>query len=288
MKKQLPLILRSAGFMLLVHAIATILALVSLDFSDNNKIITLSILTVILVCLIPTYFTVKVNVRRPWFYLAVSAISYIIMGIISYIILKITLTFSNQSAFYAMNAEIYIWIVEAVVGIYFLIVALLDAMFIIFKQITAYVKGHRAIVISFIAGAVVSLLTVSLFFTVSSIKNFDCNIYAIMPPRISYVKDGKHIESHETSLDSNFAAPLTLTDSMYFGKVDESEYIHISVKDIADIYIYPHNDESIILEYNPRGFGFTQRYKAHENFAYYMQELYKQTGNEGFNIYPED
>ena len=109
-----------------------------------------------------------------------------------------------------------------------------------------------------------------------------------MPPSVNYVKYGEFaVGENSVTFQPDFSMPLTFNEGAYFGIPDKSEYIRISVPDVSDIYIYPHDDESVIVEYNPRGFGFTQRYKAHKNFAYYMQQIYEQTGNEKFNVYPE-
>ena len=289
MKKQMPLILKSVGFALAVQIIATVLAFISLGFNDQNKMVALITLAVILVCLIPVYFTVKGKTKRPWFYIIVTSASYIIMAIVSYVILRTALNSVEASVFFKVNAEIYIFLIEAVVIIQLVAIVLLDIVFMLCLGIANYVKNHKPIVIAFFAGALVSLLTISLIFTVSSIKNFDSHIVSIMPPSVYYIKDGNYDEAAlRVSFDANFSMPLTINEGAYFGIPDKSEYIRIGVPDVADIYIYPHNDESVIVEYNPRGFGFTQRYKAHKNFAYYMQEIYNQTGNEGFNIYPEE
>jgi hypothetical protein len=187
-----------------------------------------------------------------------------------------------------MNEELYVLLVEAVVGIQLVAIVLFDIVFMLCMSVANFVKNHKSIVISFFAGVLASIIAVSVIFTVSSIKNIDNNICTIMPPRIDYVKDGHCIESIETSLSGNFTIYLTGADEMYFGKVDKTEYIHISIRDVADMYIYPHGENSVILEYSPRGFGLTQRYvSSFQGFEYYMQEIYKQTGDEGFNIYPE-
>lgn len=288
MKKQIQIILKSVGFMLFVRIIAMVCAFISWGFSDEQRMVTLICLSAIMVCLIPTYFLVKGKTPRPWFYLIVTAVSYIIITIISFVILRASLSLDGENAFYAMNAEIYLFIIEAIVGIYFIVIALLDSAIIICQGIVNYVKTHKVIIISFIAGALTALIAVSVVFTVSSINSFDNNICTIIPPSINYIKDGRYVESCEDGLDPNFVMPLTTKESMHFGKVDKGEYIRIGVKDVADIYIYRHNDESVIVEYNPRNFGFTQRYVAHKNFEYYMQQLYKQTGEEGFNVYPEE
>ena len=193
----------------------------------------------------------------------------------------------ESSVFFLVNAEIYIFLIEAVVIVQLVAIVLLDITFMLFRKAAHYVKNHRPIVIAFLSGAVVSLLVVFIIATVSSFKNFDSNISAIMPPKVAYWKDGMIVEFCEASLDAPFAMPLTLTHKTYSGNPDKSEYLHIAMSNDADIYIYPNDDNSVIVVYNPHGFGFTQKYVASENFEYYMQQLYKQTGNDGFNAYPE-
>ena len=287
MKKQVPITVKSAGFALLVQVIATVLAFCSLNFNDGNKMAVLISLAVVLVCLIPVYFSIKGMPKRPWFYLIITAASYIILSIISYVILLVALESRESSAFFKVNAELYILLIEAVVIVQLVAIVLLDITFMLFRKAAHYVKNHRPIVIAFLSGAVFSLLVVFIVATVSSFKNFDSNISSIMPPKVVYWKDDMIVEFCEASLDSTFAMPLTITSETYFGTPDKSEYIHIAMSNDADIYIYRNDDNSVIVLYNPQGFGFTQKYVASESFEYYMQQLYRQTGAEGFNAYPE-
>ena len=100
MKKQVPITVKSAGFALLVQVIATVLAFCSLNFNDGNKMAVLISLAVVLVCLIPVYFSIKGMPKRPWFYLIITAASYIILSIISYVILLVALESRESSAFF--------------------------------------------------------------------------------------------------------------------------------------------------------------------------------------------
>ena len=144
------------------------------------------------------------------------------------------------------------------------------------------------LMLSFIAGVLATLIIGSIIFVTMSIDSFNENIYSISPPVIRYAKDGRTVAKHEQSVGFDISSPLTFTEGMYFGRVDKSEYIVFGVRAISDIIIYPHDEETVIVEYNPRGFGFTQRYVAHKNFEYYLQKIYEQTGNENFNVYPEE
>ena len=82
---------------------------------------------------------------------------------------------------------------------------------------------------------------------------------------------------------------LAYKDEIYFGKVSKDEYINIYQRGTAYIRIYPHTEKSVIPEYDPIGFGFTERYISKKpDFKYYIQEIYRFTGNEDFNVYPEN
>ncbi|MBQ9745605.1 MAG: hypothetical protein IJW21_02145 [Clostridia bacterium] len=49
---------------------------------------------------------------------------------------------------------------------------------------------------------------------------------------------------------------------------------------------FPH-EEGVIVKYAPR-FGPAETYiNTGLEFEYYMQQIYEQTGDEGFNVYPE-
>jgi len=147
-------------------------------------------------------------------------------------------------------------------------------------------KLHVAV--SFIAGMLTALLVVSIVYFTAVVDSFDNRIAATMPVSITYKKDGRYIASAERSLSPDFIMPLTYTEKVYFGDVSENEYIDISVRLTANIRVYPHTENSVIVEYDPREFGFTERYVVpFYGFDHYMQELYVLTGNEDFNVYPK-
>ena len=144
------------------------------------------------------------------------------------------------------------------------------------------------VTVSFIAGVLATLLAVSIVYVSVLTDSFQSRIYAAGPVSVTYKKDGKYLASAETSLHPDFLVPLAYTEKVYFGEVSKSEYIYISVKLTANIRIYPYAEDSVILEYEPREFGFTERYVvSFYGFEYYMQELYRLTGDEDFNVYPK-
>lgn len=144
------------------------------------------------------------------------------------------------------------------------------------------------VTVSFIAGVLAALLAVSIVYVSVLTDSFQSRIYAAGPVSVTYRKDGKYLASAETSLHPDFLVPLTYKEKVYFGKVSGEEFIDISVKLTANIRIYPYTEDSVILEYEPREFGFTERYVVpYHGFEYYMRELYRLTGNADFNVYPK-
>ena len=150
-------------------------------------------------------------------------------------------------------------------------------------------KIKKAHIISFIAGALAMLILVSVIYVFSVSKSYINRILSLGSVTIDYIQNDKYNRVSESSLSIDMIFYLSAKEKMYFGKVSEDEYIDIYQRNIANIRIYPHTEESVILEYDPIGFGFTERYVlGDQGFKYYMQEIYRFTGNESFNIYPED
>lgn len=144
------------------------------------------------------------------------------------------------------------------------------------------------VTVSFIAGVLAALLAVSIVYVSVLTDSFQSRIYVAGPVSVTYRKDGKYLASAETSLHPDFLVPLTYKEKVYLGKVSGEEFIDISVKLTANIRIYPYTEDSVILEYEPREFGFTERYVVPSyGFEYYMRELYRLTGNADFNVYPK-
>jgi hypothetical protein len=147
------------------------------------------------------------------------------------------------------------------------------------------IKIHPAI--AFIAGILATLIIVLAVLITAHIDSFDNRIGAAMSPTITYLKDGKTEARSNSSISTDTWFRLTITEGMYFGKVSEKEYINITIPGNAHIRIYPYSDDSVIVEYDPQGKGFTERYIAFGSFEKHMQFIYETTGNEDFNVYPK-
>ena len=95
----------------------------------------------------------------------------------------------------------------------------------------------------------------------------------------------KH-ESITTHLSSDACAYLSDGNrSLYFGKLPSQESaIEINSPDRATLYVYPLDDDSIIIRYEPRN-GIKRTYKksGYGDFDRVLKTLYELTENEIFN-----
>mgnify|MGYP003320341597 FL=1 len=95
----------------------------------------------------------------------------------------------------------------------------------------------------------------------------------------------KH-ESITTHLSSDACAYLSDGNrSLYFGELPSQESaIEINSPDRATFYVYPLDDDSIIIKYEPRN-GIKRTYKksGYGDFNRVLKTLYELTGNEIFN-----
>ena len=95
----------------------------------------------------------------------------------------------------------------------------------------------------------------------------------------------KH-ESITTHLSSDVCAYLSDGNrSLYFGELPSQESaIEINSPDRATLYVYPLDEDSIIIRYEPRN-GIKRTYKksGYGDFNRVLKTLYDLTGNEIFN-----
>jgi hypothetical protein len=144
-------------------------------------------------------------------------------------------------------------------------------------------------ILSFFAGVIVSLLAFVAISSAVYLKSYTDRITSLGPTTINYMKSDECIATADAHLSIDLIMHLSPKESIYFGKVSEDEYIDIYVRLTANIRIYPHTKDSVIVEYDPIGIGFTERYVVKSvGFEYYLQEIYSFTGNEDFNVYPEN
>lgn len=129
---------------------------------------------------------------------------------------------------------------------------------------------------------VFSALAVLLLFLFHKHEIYQNNIYAMLSPRVSY-----NGESIFTTVSSEYIGRFTNSKKrLYFGKIDEKQRcITITVPDKVTITVYPNDDDSVLMVYDPHHLGFTKRYKlsGYGDFNRHLKLLYQSTGNEVFN-----
>ena len=127
-------------------------------------------------------------------------------------------------------------------------------------------------------GSIITILFISgfTFFT-----SYEKNMHQMLGTKVVY----KH-ESITTHLSSDVCAYLSDGNrSLYFGELPSQESaIEINSPDRATLYVYPLDEDSIIIRYEPRN-GIKRTYKksGYGDFNRVLKTLYELTGNEIFN-----
>ncbi len=127
-----------------------------------------------------------------------------------------------------------------------------------------------------------SLITIFLISGFTFFTSYEKNMHQMLGTMVIY----KH-ESITTHLSSDVCGYLTTGKerSLYFGKLPAQEYaIEINSPDRATLYVYPLDEDSIIIRYEPR-YGIKRTYKksGFGDFNRILEVLYELTGNEVFN-----
>ena len=127
-------------------------------------------------------------------------------------------------------------------------------------------------------GSIITIFFISgfTFFT-----SYEKNMHQMLGTMVVY----KH-ESITTHLSSDVCAYLSDGNrSLYFGEFPSQESaIEINSPDRATLYVYPLDEDSIIIRYEPRN-GIKRTYKksGYGDFNRVLKTLYELTGNEIFN-----
>jgi hypothetical protein len=127
-------------------------------------------------------------------------------------------------------------------------------------------------------GSIITIFFISgfTFFT-----SYEKNMHQMLGTMVVY----KH-ESITTHLSSDVCAYLSDGNrSLYFGELPAQESaIEINSPDGATLYVYPLDEDSIIIRYEPRN-GIKRTYKksGYGDFNRVLKTLYELTGNEIFN-----
>ena len=127
-------------------------------------------------------------------------------------------------------------------------------------------------------GSIITIFFISgfTFFT-----SYEKNMHQMLGTKVVY----KH-ESITTHLSSDVCAYLSDGNrSLYFGELPSQESaIEINSPDRATLYVYPLDEDSIIIRYEPRN-GIKRTYKksGYGDLNRVLKTLYELTGNEIFN-----
>ena len=126
-----------------------------------------------------------------------------------------------------------------------------------------------------------SLITILLISSFTFFTSYEKNIQQMLGTVVVY----KH-ESVTAHLSSDVCDYLTDgKSSLYFGELPSQENaIEINSPERATLYVYPSDEDSIIIRYEPRN-GIKRTYKksGYGDFNRVLEVLYELTDNEVFN-----
>jgi len=126
-----------------------------------------------------------------------------------------------------------------------------------------------------------SLVTILIILCFTFFTSYEKNTHQMLGTMVVY----KH-ESIITHLSSDVCAYLSDGNRcLYFGELPSQESaIEINSPDRATLYVYPLDEDSIIIRYEPRN-GIKRTYKksGYGDFNRVLKTLYELTGNEIFN-----
>lgn len=107
-------------------------------------------------------------------------------------------------------------------------------------------------------------------------------VESMLPTSVAY--NGLVIER---ALNADYVDRFTDSKrSLHFGKLSsDSKKIEIIIPGKVTIDVYPNDTDSVLISYDPHGFGITRNYKlsGYGNFNRHLEILYDLTGNEVFN-----
>lgn len=132
---------------------------------------------------------------------------------------------------------------------------------------------------------VMAFLCIIIFLLIISLlimeRSYTQTVESMLPTSVEY--NGTVIER---ALNSDYYALLnTSKKTLYFGEFSDTRKIEIIIPGKATINVYPNDTKSVLISYDPHGFGITRNYKlsGYGNFNQHLETLYDLTGNEVFN-----
>ncbi len=123
-------------------------------------------------------------------------------------------------------------------------------------------------------------ITIVFLSVVTFLTSYRRNVDDMLSTSVLY----KH-EDASTHLSADLCAYLTRgTRSLYFGELPAQEAIEINAPSRATLYVYPFDEDSIIIRYEPRN-GIKRTYKksGYGDFNRILKAFYELTDNENFN-----
>ncbi len=132
---------------------------------------------------------------------------------------------------------------------------------------------------------IVTFLCIIILFLIISLftmkRSYTQAVESMLPTSVEY--NGTVIER---ALNSDYYALLNIPErTLYFGEFSDTRKIEIIIPGKATINVYPNDTKSVLISYDPHGFGITRNYKlsGYGNFNQHLETLYDLTGNEVFN-----
>lgn len=126
-----------------------------------------------------------------------------------------------------------------------------------------------------------SFITIFIILSFNFLTSYEKNVDRMLRIVVSYKG-----ESLYTDLSSDIIDYITDADKtqIYFGKLPAQEAIEINAPNRATLYVFPLDEDSVIIRYEPRN-GIKRTYKksGYADFNSVLKAFYELTDNEVFN-----
>ncbi len=126
-----------------------------------------------------------------------------------------------------------------------------------------------------------SLITILIIASYTFLTSYEKNVDRMLNIAVSYKG-----ESLYTDLSSDIIDYITDADKtqIYFGKLPAQEAIEINAPNRATLYVFPLDEDSVIIRYEPRnGIKRTYEKSGYADFNSVLKAFYELTDNEVFN-----
>ena len=126
-----------------------------------------------------------------------------------------------------------------------------------------------------------SLITILIIASYTFLTSYEKNVDRMLNIAVSYKG-----ETLYTDLSSDIIDYITDADKtqIYFGKLPAQEAIEINAPNRATLYVFPLDEDSVIIRYEPRnGIKRTYEKSGYADFNSVLKAFYELTDNEVFN-----